>query len=229
MYENLGNFSSHYYELPGYTFLTKVIGFAVYNASDISQGTSSNTRLNITLLGEPIKVEFSQEEGKNNNDSKVNDKLKKCVRFDPLNGVVELANMSRPNVCLSKSVGHFVIAMPNVNQTQMVSPSSSPSPSPSPSSLSSPSSLGRRRETKKNTISLWLWWVIGFAGGIVGLMLLGFCFIIGYKTFVSQKIRKMERNSLESESLDIKWIGNSKFPLAPVSRTQAVLENDLAP
>ncbi|XP_021760233.1 uncharacterized protein LOC110725069 [Chenopodium quinoa] len=228
MYENLGNLSSHYYELPGYTFLTKVIGLAVYNASDSSEGTSSK-RLNITLLvGESIKVKFSQGEvllqGRNSSD--VKNKLKKCVRFDPLSGLVELRDMLRPNVCLSQGVGHFAIAMPKVNDSISPSPLSPPLPRLSPLF---PTSLGHKRRERKKIIALWVWWVVGFAGGLVGLMLLASCLVLGYKTYCSRKIQSMERTSEKSESLNTKWIGNSKFPLAPVSRTQAVLENDFAP
>ncbi|KNA08204.1 hypothetical protein SOVF_164640 [Spinacia oleracea] len=230
MYENLGNLSSHYYELPGYTFLTKVIGFAVYDASG-SSGEKRSKRLNITLIGEPIKVKFSKGElllsqGRNNSNVK-NNKVKKCVRFDPLNGLVELGDMLRPNVCLSQGVGHFAIAMPKVNDS--TPPPPPPSPLPSPPSPLLPSSLGRRDKRKKKIIALWVWWVVGFAAGFVGLMLLVVCIVLGYKIISSRKFKRMERMSEKSESLDTTWIGNSKLPLAPVTRTQAVLENDFAP
>lgn len=223
MYENLGNLSSQYFDLPGYTIVTKIIGFAVYNASSRS-GKTSLERLNITLIGgEAIKVKFSLGEILSNVMNNTSNKLKKCVRFDLLNGVVELADMLKPNVCISQGVGHFAIAMPKVNDSGLPPPSSSTSPSP----LSS--SIGETRRKTEKRIALWVWWVVGFVGGMIGLMLLVFCIVVGYKSFVSRKIQRMERTSEKSESLDVKWIGNSKLPFAPVTRTQAILENHLAP
>ncbi|XP_057533664.1 uncharacterized protein LOC130811390 [Amaranthus tricolor] len=237
MYENFGNLSSHYFDLPGYTFLTKVIGIAVYNASDLSGNTSFNrlNLLNLTSKGEVImKVKFTRSEeftlsslssarvGRHNNTKE--NMLRKCVRFDPISSLVELSDMLSPNTCLSQGLGHFAIAMPIHNDSIL-----SPPPSSSPSPLFSPSITSKSRRERKRNIAIWLWWMIGFLVGIISLTTIVLCFVIGYKIFRLRKLEKMEKIAEKNISLQIKWIGNSKLPMGSMSRTQGVLEEDLAP
>ncbi|KAL9234519.1 hypothetical protein vseg_009383 [Gypsophila vaccaria] len=212
MYSNLGNLSNHYYDLPGYTILTSVIGFAIYDATNLT-GDTNPQRLNISIAGEPIKVRFPNDQMKvsqKNNETKM-----KCVRFDPINGLVVLSDMISPNVCITRALGQFAIAMPSINV-----PQTQPSPSPLPLL-----SKGRKRRESE----VWKWWVIGIGVGLLVLMLSITGSVLCYNAFRARKIAKMERKAEKSEALDTIWIGTSKMPSASVTRTRAMLENDFAP
>ncbi|KAJ8427383.1 hypothetical protein Cgig2_000512 [Carnegiea gigantea] len=216
MYENLGNLSSHYYDLPGFKFLTAVVGLVIYDATDVSE-TKSPKRLNIALMGKSIRVRFDHVQVPKGRNSS----LLKCIRFEPTSGPVELSDVVSHGVCSSKGLGHFAIAIPIVNSTTL-SPPHSPSPSPSP--LASPTRRARRR------LQPWTWWVVGISAGVVGFILVVSISIPGYRAFASRKIRRMESKSEKAESLDTRWIGDSKLPWATMTRTQAVnLETDSVP
>ncbi|KAJ8444743.1 hypothetical protein Cgig2_030417 [Carnegiea gigantea] len=213
--ENFRNWSSHYHELPGYTFVTAIVGIAMYDATDLS-GKTKAQRLNIETRGEPVTIKFRDirvPKGGNTSDLT-------CVMFSPSNGDVELSNMTRPNVCSWRDLGHFGIAMPGI-----IAPVAPP-PSPSPP-------RGRRgspRRKRRKDQSEWKWWVIGFAAGLAALGLLVLISVVCYTTFASGKIKKMERRAEKSESLGTIWIGNSRMPSASMTRTQASnLENDSTP
>lgn len=98
VYHNLGNCSSSYYSLSGYTLLTPVVGFLVYDASSKNL---SNVELNTN--GKTISVSF-------NSNSSGNEGAK-CAAFGPL-GDVFLSDPSSPNSCHSNSQGHFSIVTP---------------------------------------------------------------------------------------------------------------------
>ncbi|KAL1556868.1 hypothetical protein AAHA92_12432 [Salvia divinorum] len=108
VYHNLGNCSSSYYSLSGYTLLTPVVGFLVYDASDSGRKNLSNVELNTN--GKTISVSF---------DSSSGNKGAKCAAFGPL-GDVSLSDLSSPNSCYSKSEGHFSIVTP-VNERHKTS------------------------------------------------------------------------------------------------------------
>ncbi|KAL5551904.1 hypothetical protein UlMin_002080 [Ulmus minor] len=116
VYQDLGNWSSHYYTVPGYSLLTSVVGFMVFDASDVS--AKSLTKLSLSTAGKPILISFPKlVSGKMISNTR-------CVHF-AANGTTYLSEMSFPGVCHSKEQGHFSIVVPL--------PTPSPSPSPSPS------------------------------------------------------------------------------------------------
>ncbi|KAK9743118.1 hypothetical protein RND81_03G218700 [Saponaria officinalis] len=213
MYDNFGNLSSNYYDLPGYEILSPIIGFAVYNATDLS-GDTNPQRLNLTIAGEPIKVRFSDDQMKLSHDNNVMNM--KCVRFDPIiNRLVVLSDMISPNICLTRALGQFALAMPLINAPQ-------PQPQPSPFPL-----LSKNR--KRSVFAEMKWWLIGIGVGLLVLMMSIMGFVICYKAFRVRKILRMERKAEKSEALDTIWVRTSKMPSASVTRTRAMLENDFAP
>ncbi|GAB4844554.1 hypothetical protein Ancab_037936 [Ancistrocladus abbreviatus] len=197
VYENLGNWSSSYYELPGYTFLTPVIGFRALDAS--SSTRSMNRKLHLTVYGDPIGILFPLLQLTQKSETV------KCVRFDP-GGSMELSHVVRPNLCTTRAQGHFSIAVPRRI------------PPPSPASPPSPPS-SRRVELRE-------WWVIGFVAGLIVLIVLSVTIAMCCKAFGSKKIREMEKQTNKAESLSTTWIGSSKMPSAIMTRTQAILELD---
>ncbi|KAF9617765.1 hypothetical protein IFM89_038527 [Coptis chinensis] len=109
VYQNLGNWSSTYYNVPGYTMVTPVIGFMVYNATNVS--AYSIMKLNLTLMGEPISVHFPQfilPQGSNSTSIK-------CVRFGE-GASLEFSDMALNNVCSTRDQGHFSVVVPEVEK-----------------------------------------------------------------------------------------------------------------
>ncbi|XP_042505660.1 uncharacterized protein LOC122082263 [Macadamia integrifolia] len=110
VYQNLGNWSSNYYSVPGYSLVTPVIGFRVYDASNLSSKTISSLNLNVTR--DPISVHFPQFQlPPGSNSTTV-----RCVTFN-LDGTVSLSKMTIPNVCFTHNQGHFsiVVEQPKMN------------------------------------------------------------------------------------------------------------------
>ncbi|KGN45707.1 uncharacterized protein LOC105435727 [Cucumis sativus] len=103
IFENLGNWSSTFYKIPGYTLVAPVIGFTVYDSSTNSS-TLSNKKLHLIILGrKPILVMFPKVENSG--------KKPQCVKFGA-NGTYELKNMTGPNFCSATDYGHFSLVIP---------------------------------------------------------------------------------------------------------------------
>ncbi|KAF7828182.1 uncharacterized protein G2W53_019346 [Senna tora] len=104
VYQNFGNWSSHYYNLPGYSLVSSVVGFMAFDASNVSDFSIRNLTLSTT--GQPISVEFPNIAFIGGMNSRV-----RCVAFTA-NGSFSLSEMRSPNVCHSREQGHFSIVVP---------------------------------------------------------------------------------------------------------------------
>ncbi|KAH6801880.1 hypothetical protein C2S51_033326 [Perilla frutescens var. frutescens] len=104
VYHNLGNWSASYYSLSGYTLLTPVVGFLVYDASYLSSRNLSKLELNTN--GKTISIAFNSS-----SSAKGRNQVMKCAAFGAL-GDVFLSEVSSPNVCYSRSQGHFSMVIP---------------------------------------------------------------------------------------------------------------------
>lgn len=104
VYQNMGNWSSHYYNLPGYSLISSVVGFMVFDASNVSDVSVRNITLSTT--GQPIFVEFPNVTFMGGMKSKA-----RCVVFTG-NGTFYLSEMRLPSVCHSREQGHFSIVVP---------------------------------------------------------------------------------------------------------------------
>ncbi|XP_057969293.1 uncharacterized protein LOC131158437 [Malania oleifera] len=102
VYQNLGNWSSHFYGLPGYELSTPVVGFMAFDASNLSIKSLSKIDLNTT--GKPVLIHFS-------NLTSSNGTRRRCAAFYA-NGTAQLSEMSLPNMCHSHEQGHFSIVVP---------------------------------------------------------------------------------------------------------------------
>lgn len=103
VYQNLGNWSSNYYKAPGYSFLASVIGFLVFDASNVSAGSMKNISLN--LMGKPVSMSFP-------NLILPHDMISaaRCVAFSS-NGTVHFSDVIFPNMCYTSDQGHFSIVL----------------------------------------------------------------------------------------------------------------------
>lgn len=105
VYHNLGNWSSQYYKVPGHSLITSVVGFLVFDASNVKARIERN--ISLGLLGKKtIAVSFP--------DLVMMQKdmisAAKCVEFSS-NGTVYFNKMVSPNLCYGSDQGHFSVVV----------------------------------------------------------------------------------------------------------------------
>ncbi|XP_041027428.1 uncharacterized protein LOC121267576 [Juglans microcarpa x Juglans regia] len=105
VYQNLGNWSMVYYPLPGYTYLTPVLGLLAYSASNLS--ATGLLELNVTATGDPILIRFPDVK------SPPHGAVTKCVWFD-LHGYHNFSNVASGNTCSTIQQGHFSIVVESI-------------------------------------------------------------------------------------------------------------------
>lgn len=104
VYENLGNWSSLYYNVPNYTLVAPVVGFRVYDSPGPS--VIGSQKLNFSFHGEPISIWFPRIELQGQNATP------KCIQFGS-NGSFQITNMSKANGCVMRGhEGHFSVVVP---------------------------------------------------------------------------------------------------------------------
>ncbi|XP_057805767.1 uncharacterized protein LOC131020773 [Salvia miltiorrhiza] len=100
VYQNLGNWSSHYYDVPNHTFVAPVLGFLAYD----SNGSGA-----IELRGggddDPLLLNFSGVAYGGVGGAT------RCVRFDR-DGRLELEGTTRGSSCVVRAQGHFSLVVP---------------------------------------------------------------------------------------------------------------------
>ncbi|KAK1283042.1 hypothetical protein QJS10_CPB21g01709 [Acorus calamus] len=113
VYQNLGNWSSFYYSLPGHTFLAPVLGLLAYDARDL---TATNLpELGLVVEGKPIVVRFEGVvHSLRGGDAK-------CVRFG-LDGLLEFKELESKNACLTTRQGHFSIVVDSSGEAPVPAP-----------------------------------------------------------------------------------------------------------
>ncbi|KAL7589141.1 uncharacterized protein LOC111885738 [Lactuca sativa] len=112
VYQNLGNWSTIYYPLPGYIYLSPILGLLAYDASNLS--AKNLPELAIHASEEPISINFPQPKPVPNGS------IAECVHFD-LNGNINFTNLVSRTICETFEQGHFSI---------VVKSSIAPSPAP---------------------------------------------------------------------------------------------------
>lgn len=206
VYHNLGNWSSILYPLPGFTYLTPVLGLLAYDASDLS--ASSLPELYIRASLKPILIKFP-----NLTSAPLADGLSpKCVYFD-LQGSVQFDNVVSGNACSATQQGHFSIAVE----------STAPSPAPNTAAVV-PSNAGGRGG-KGNYSKVWT--VVGSLVGVFALLALLVVLLIRCKD--GKKVQQIEWAVDGGETLQRTSVGNTKAPLAMGTRTRPVLETEYVP
>ncbi|KAE9595766.1 hypothetical protein Lal_00030485 [Lupinus albus] len=113
LYENLGNWSSHYYNVPNYTMLAPVFGIIPYTSSETT--LIDCEKMNLIIQGKPIRIQFPHIRPHAKNVTPI------CVKFGA-DGSVKFRNMIKPYVCEAKSEGHYTIVVPTTkSHTQNLS------------------------------------------------------------------------------------------------------------
>ncbi|KAF5731773.1 hypothetical protein HS088_TW18G00458 [Tripterygium wilfordii] len=105
VYENLGNWSSYYHQVPNHTLIAPVIGFMAYDSSE--SGGLGREKLNFSFMGDPVLIHFPGIVPEDENVTL------KCVRFGT-GGFVEFSNLTSDNTCTTQNQGHFSIVAPSL-------------------------------------------------------------------------------------------------------------------
>ncbi|PON43848.1 hypothetical protein PanWU01x14_270570 [Parasponia andersonii] len=104
VYEDLKNWSSHYYTVPNYSLITSVVGFMAFDASD--SRAKSTPKVSLNTMGRPISIHFRTLTLAESTKSAI-----RCVTF-AANGTTCLSEMSSFGVCHSREQGHFSVVVP---------------------------------------------------------------------------------------------------------------------
>ncbi|XP_062198368.1 uncharacterized protein LOC133901093 [Phragmites australis] len=202
VYQNLGNWSDHYYPLPGYTYLAPVLGLLVYDAANLS--AVGLQELSIVASGTPISVNFS-----NVRLVPPGAPAPRCVLFD-LDGVPQFQDLEATNVCATYRRGHLSIV---VNSSEIA---------PAPSGVVAPPRPSPGGRAKAWKIAA------GTVGAAVALGLLASLLLCLVRYERDKKLELMERNAEVGETLRMAQVGKTQAPVAFGTRTQPVIENEYA-
>ncbi|XP_071699304.1 uncharacterized protein [Rutidosis leptorrhynchoides] len=119
VYQDLANWSTTYYSLPGYLYLAPILGLLAYNASSLS--AKNLQELEIHASEEPISIEFTQVQ------PVPAGLVARCVRFT-LTGQIHFTNVESGNKCETYEQGHFSIVVEST--TPLPAPVQQPPPPP---------------------------------------------------------------------------------------------------
>lgn len=209
VYQNLGNWSSVYYPLPGYAYLAPVLGLLPYDASNLS--AKNLPELHINASDEPILIKFQGV------TSVPAGSVAKCVWFD-LDGSPNFSNVVSGNTCSTAQEGHFGLVV----ESTAPPPAGEETPPP-PGGLPRPSAREKGGNSK-------VWIIVGsVVGGFAFLVLLAFLVLWLRKFKHRKKMQQMEKAAEVGEALHMTSVGNTKAPAAMVTRTQPVLESEYVP
>ncbi|EOA17032.1 hypothetical protein CARUB_v10005264mg [Capsella rubella] len=115
VYQNLGNWSNHWYTVPGYRLIASVLGFKVLDVSD-----QDNVKELSLRIKNPVEVSF-RDLPKDTNE-KMLSKVR-CVSFKAQTKDEEATHISRmvlPGVCYGSSHGDYSVVEPLENNKKKV-------------------------------------------------------------------------------------------------------------
>ncbi|XP_076883539.1 uncharacterized protein LOC143532355 [Bidens hawaiensis] len=206
VYQNLGNWSTTYYSLPGYIYLAPVLGLLAYNGSDLS--ASNLPELDFWASEDAITVKFGSI-GPIPDGS-----VAKCAWFD-LHGQVNFTNLLSGNVCSTTEQGHFSIVA-ELAIAPVPVPPAPPEPAPS----------DHTHNSRKNNEAR-IWGIIGAATGGTALLLLLALLILWASRYKKRKrMRELERAADAGEALRMARIGSMRAPYALGTRTMPNFETE---
>ncbi|XP_076926327.1 uncharacterized protein LOC143589457 [Bidens hawaiensis] len=206
VYQNLGNWSTTYYSLPGYIYLAPVLGLLAYNGSDLS--ASNLPELDFWASEDAITVKFGSI-----GPIPVGS-VAKCAWFD-LHGQVNFTNLLSGNVCSTTEQGHFSIVAELAIAPVPVLPAP---PEPAP-----PEHTHNSRKNNEARV----WGIIGAAtGGTALLVLLALLILWASRYKKRKRMCELERAADAGEALRITRIGSMRAPYALGTRTMPNFETE---
>ncbi|XP_055831963.1 uncharacterized protein LOC129900905 [Solanum dulcamara] len=211
VYQNLANWSSFYYPLPGYTYLAPVFGILAYDAHNLYAKYLPD--LDIQALEDPISIKFPYvkpvPEGS----------FPKCIYFYS-NNLVEFGHVKDGNICETRIQGHFSIVA-----EVKVAPSPSPianetAPSPSPSAnetAPSPSPIPGENNHKKINSKTWT-----ISSVFLFFALTGILFVVVKKV----GLLEIKQRLYDSAAVVQPLLEKTEVPLSLEAPTRPLPEND---
>ncbi|WVY90668.1 hypothetical protein V8G54_036182 [Vigna mungo] len=197
VYQNLGNWSDTFYPLPGYSYLTPVLGLLAYSGDNLS--ASSLHELDIKIVDKSILVHFL------NVKPVPIGALAKCVYFG-LQGSIHFDILLPGNVCSTMQQGHFSIVVET----------NAPSPEPC--------GYEKVQFGEKNHKNMKL--VLLISGILLVVIILGLLVIrVVIHQNGSSRVRELDRVE-NNEILDMTSIGDIKVPFAFGTRTRPMIEHE---
>ncbi|CAL0328379.1 unnamed protein product [Lupinus luteus] len=154
--------------------------------------------LHVNASSDPILVTFHDAK------SPPHGTVAKCVWFY-LNGSFNFSNVIRGNTCYASQQGHFSIV---VKSNAPLTPK------------------GEGEKSKSNKV--WIIIVGSVVGGIALVVVLSFLVLWMRKFKQKMKMKQMENAADVGEPLHMTSVGDTKAPAATVTRTQPILEPELA-
>ncbi|VYS63691.1 unnamed protein product [Arabidopsis thaliana] len=115
VYQNLGNWSNHWYTVPGYRLIASVLGFKVLDVSD-----QDNVKEISLKMKNPVEVSF--RDLPKETDEKMLSRVR-CVSFKAQTKDEEATHISRmviPGVCYGSSHGDYSVIEPLENDKKNV-------------------------------------------------------------------------------------------------------------
>ncbi|KAL2336118.1 hypothetical protein Fmac_010564 [Flemingia macrophylla] len=103
LFENLGYWSSHYYNVSNYTMVAPVFGVMAYSSSE---SAFIYQNIGFTIRGDPIRIRFPPVEQHGKNSTPI------CAKFS-FGGLVKFRNMTKPYVCEARGQGHYTLVVPS--------------------------------------------------------------------------------------------------------------------
>ncbi|XP_076900062.1 uncharacterized protein LOC143554093 [Bidens hawaiensis] len=205
VYQNLGNWSDVYYPLPGFLYVSPVVGLLAYNAVNLT--AKGLPELDLRSPEDPILIKFESLKVLRDGYSPV------CVFFDLFGGVAfdKLVNGS---VCKSVTQGHFGIVV------EETSPAPETVPENPIAGAGGGGGGGRRRKNKG-------WWVGGSVAGGILLVALVVVLVLWVRWCRGAKrIEKMTVAAERGDPLAVAAVGRAEVPVAMGTRTKPVLESE---
>ncbi|GLJ29774.1 hypothetical protein SUGI_0587980 [Cryptomeria japonica] len=224
VYQNLGNWSSLYYNNLGtnqrFKLVAPVLGLLAYNKSARVKSSDNLQEAHILATKKPINVRFTSV------DSQKGLVVTPLCIFFNLNGSVSLSNMSSSYVCTTYYQGHFSLVIQSLAPIPAPSAGSIVSGFPSsPSSKKIPNSIPYVFPEKHESNT----WKFALGSLLGGSMVLGVTGVFGFclhKRRQKSMITRMEHRADQGEALQTALIGQSRAPTASGLRTHPKLENE---
>ncbi|XP_016446155.1 uncharacterized protein LOC107771319 [Nicotiana tabacum] len=201
VYQNIGDWSSYYYSLPGYTYLVPVLGILAYDASDLY--ATNLPELDILAMEDPITIKFPYVQPAPEGS------LPKCVYFYS-NNLVEFGDVTDGNICETRIQGHFAIVAE-------VSVAPSPSPAADEMAPSLPPTPHDNNDHQNNKSEIW----------IISLVFLVFA-LFGILFVIVKKFGLLEKRQRLYDSAEIvePFLRNTEVTLPLEAPSRPLLEND---
>ncbi|KAI3760330.1 hypothetical protein L1987_50724 [Smallanthus sonchifolius] len=207
VYHNLGNWSEVYYPLPGFLYLSPVVGLLAYNAVDLMG--KGLPELDLRAPEDPILIKFETFRVLPDGVSPV------CVFFDLFGGVA-FEQVLNGSVCSAVTQGHVGIVVEESSAAPVPSPARVPE---EPIAGGGGGGGGGRRNKG--------WWVGGsVAGGVLLAALLVVLVLWVRWCRGTKRIEKMKDAAERGVPLAVAAVGRAEVPVAMGTRTKPILETE---